>query len=148
MTERLKVLPERIRSKIAVRPSGCWEWSGALTRGYGRVRFNGRSALAHRVIYELLAGHVAADLDLDHLCRNTICVNPDHLEPVTHRENIRRGRWNAGAAQAQLSRTACANGHPYTAETLYIPPASSRRQRQCRICRREAKRRYNQRRAA
>lgn len=149
MTEKtLSLLPLRIREKIAVRSTACWEWNGALTLGYGRIRLNGRSALAHRVVYELLVGHVADGLDLDHLCRNTICVNPDHLEPVTHAENIRRGRWSKGAARVQLSKDTCANGHPYTTETLYIPPAPSPRQRQCRICRREAKRRYNERRAA
>lgn len=72
--------------------SGCWLWEGRLDRnGYGHVKYQNRSWLAHRIVYTLLRTDVPAELHLDHLCRNTSCVNPDHLEPVTALVNTRRG---------------------------------------------------------
>lgn len=75
--------------------NGCWIWQHAIgDDGYGRI-WNGRiMARAHRVYYERLVGPVPLGLELDHLCRVRSCVNPNHLEPVTHGENVRRGhRW-------------------------------------------------------
>ncbi len=72
-------------------PSGCLEWLGSSWSGYGRVRWRGVMKPAHRVIYEQYKGPIPAGLLLDHLCRNRICVNPDHLEPVTNTENCQRG---------------------------------------------------------
>lgn len=71
----------------------CWLWTGAPHLGYGRFS-RGRSGAtyAHRVAYELLVGPIPDGLTLDHLCWNTLCVNPDHLEPVTRAENTRRAR--------------------------------------------------------
>lgn len=70
----------------------CWNWTGYRNRGgYGRYMHQKRMQLAHRVSYELLVGPVPDGLVIDHLCRNPSCVNPDHLEPVTNAENIRRG---------------------------------------------------------
>ena len=143
----IDAVPERMWRRLRVTESGCWEWTGASTLGYGRIRWQGRSALAHRVMFELATNACAVE-DLDHLCRNSLCVNPSHLEAVSHAENIRRGQWAAGSARKQLSKTECANGHPYTPENTYTPPASSPRQRQCRTCRLDAKRRYNARKAA
>lgn len=74
--------------------SGCWVWQKSRDQhGYGRAYVKGdrSSRLAYRVYYERLRGPVPAGLELDHLCRNPACVNPDHLEPVTHQENVRRG---------------------------------------------------------
>jgi hypothetical protein len=71
----------------------CWEWTGSLmTDGYGQKCHGGRYVAAHRLVYEALVGPVPEGLELDHLCGNPSCVNPDHLEPVTHQENMRRGR--------------------------------------------------------
>lgn len=130
-------LPERIWAKLVVAPNGCWLWQGATTLGYGRVRWEGNARLVHRVVYSVLISSPGDGLELDHLCRETSCANPRHLEPVTHAENIRRGEWSAGAARKRLSSTTCANGHEFTPENTYIPPSNN--QRQCRACRRANK---------
>lgn len=70
----------------------CWIWQRATTnRGYGHINCGGRHQMAHRVYYERARGKVPAGMQLDHLCREPSCVNPDHLEPVTNAENTRRG---------------------------------------------------------
>src|SRR5215207_1281913 len=94
----------------------CWEWLGGTfqTTGYGKTTAReGRSRLAHRHIYQLLVGDPGG-LDLDHLCMNRICCNPDHLEPVTHAENVRR-HW-------QARKVECVHGHAYTPENTYRTP--------------------------
>ncbi len=96
--------------------------------GYGLVFAEGKRRVAHRVVYKVLRGDVPKGLDLDHLCRNRRCVNPDHLEIVTHRENVLRGE---GIAAKKARATECPNGHPY-------PPDS----RRCAICRKATLERY------
>lgn len=71
--------------------SGCWNWLGAINFGYGVYRVNGKKVKAHRYSYELVHGPVPINTDLDHLCRNRRCGNPDHLEKVARVENVRRG---------------------------------------------------------
>lgn len=111
----------------------CWEWTASRAGGgYGSFTVNGRGQPAHKFAYELLAGPVPAGLVLDHLCRNRICVRPDHLEPVTERENILRGE-SEPAKNAR--KTHCHKGHKFTPETTYIYAASGFRM--CRLCRRE-----------
>jgi len=101
----------------------CWRWGGFVdSGGYGRTYWKGESWAAHRVAYELERGMIPAGLFLDHLCRNRACVNPDHLEPVSHQENMRRG--------ARAQQTHCKNGHPFDEENTY----RSKRSRHCRIC--------------
>lgn len=72
---------------------GCWLWKGARNShlGYGRLRVMDKLTLAHVYAYELTHGTVPDGLELDHLCRNVMCVRPDHLEPVTHAVNMQRG---------------------------------------------------------
>lgn len=71
----------------------CWVWKGKPNgAGYGRTQQNKKTVLAHRAVYELHMGPIPPGLELDHLCRVPICVNPDHLDPVTHLVNVRRGR--------------------------------------------------------
>jgi HNH endonuclease len=79
---------ERFWEKVE-QGEGCWLWTGAIDRGYGQFVWNGRKR-AHRVAYELIIGPIPEGLELDHLCRNKSCVRPEHLEPVTKAENIRR----------------------------------------------------------
>lgn len=118
--------------------SECWEWPGAKTSaGYGNTRSGGKNRLAHRVSYERFVGPIPAGLTLDHLCRNRACINPKHLEPVTMRENNRRGMSPAGKKSRQ---THCLIGHPFDEANTYHRPG--REGRECRACHRirEAKR--------
>lgn len=91
----------------------CWEWRGAKTNGYGVINRGGGGGAgneqAHRAVWQLLVGEIEDDLQLDHLCRNRGCVNPDHLEPVTAEENKRRG---FSSAVLYGQRQACEFGHP------------------------------------
>src|SRR5580765_9084 len=76
---------------LVERSDSCWNWQGSISpKGYGRFRAS-QGSLAHRYAYELLIGRVPEGLILDHPCRNLKCVNPAHLEPVTHRVNLLRG---------------------------------------------------------
>lgn len=95
---------ERFWAHVRKTPT-CWEWTAGTTgaSGYGVFRANGKATTAHRWAYEQLVGAVPEGLDLDHLCRNRLCVNPAHLEPVTHRENCLRGEAPA-ARYAQRER--------------------------------------------
>lgn len=109
----------------------CWLWTGAKDHpsGYGRFWFKNRLDLAHRASYELNNVCIPVGLVIDHLCRNTACVNPSHLEAVTQRANILRG---TGEAARNSVKTQCPQGHPYDDTNTYTDP---RGKRQCRICR-------------
>jgi hypothetical protein len=134
-----KSLRQRFEEKYIPEPnSGCWLWMAALTpAGYGMIgRPGGRGQnplMAHRASWELHRGPIPEGLHIDHLCRNPACVNPDHLEPVTQRENLLRG---VGISALNSQKTHCVNGHEFTAENTYIFPRDGTRQ--CRACRREA----------
>lgn len=112
----------------------CWIWTGARTEqrgGYGQACVPGRKVRpAHQVVYELAVGPVPDGCELDHLCRVHECVNPAHLEPVTHRENVLRGESPVAARAAQ---THCTRGHEFTPENTG-PNSGGRR---CRRCHRE-----------
>jgi hypothetical protein len=131
----------RLWAKIEKVPSGCWEWTGGLSAGrYGHLKWGGRLSKAHIVMYELYVSKVPDGLELDHLCENTICVNPDHLEPVTHAENIRRAAPRISAALQAIME--CPRGHPYDEANTYIRPNDGHRQ--CRACQRlRDRRRYH-----
>jgi hypothetical protein len=107
----------------------CWEWTASRNAGgYGQFRVARSMRGAHRVAYTLLVGPVPAGLDLDHLCRNRACVNPDHLQPVTRQTNIRRG---SSLVAGQARQTHCLRGHPFDGVNSYV---SSRGKRECRAC--------------
>lgn len=130
-------LIERALEKIEADPnSGCWLWTGALdAQGYGRITRGAhpddRQArvlpLAHRIVFFHYRGPIPAGLEPDHLCRTRCCVNPWHLELVTHQENIARGQWQP----AKNSRkTSCERGHPFVEGSMTIYDGS----RKCMVC--------------
>lgn len=117
----------RFWSKVpGTMPGECWPWQGTINNGYGHFNIQrDRSKFtvkAHRIAYELVVGPIPEGLTIDHLCRNKVCMNPAHMEPVTHGENARR----RNAAQ-----THCIHGHAYTPENTYINPKGAR---VCRTC--------------
>lgn len=119
---------DRIRESVLVTDAGCWEWQGALQlNGYATMSTGGRPKRAHRVSYEAFVGPIPEGLQIDHLCRNRCCVNPEHLEPVTPMENTRRAM-----------RTHCVNGHEFDSANTWMHKGK----RYCRECRRQRVREY------
>lgn len=111
---------------------GCWEWTGRIAHnGYGRIWVERSTKPAHRVAYEHLIGPVPDGLELDHLCRNKRCVNPDHLEPVTHAENCRRADIALGIRSAI---THCSFGHEFTNRNTAYRARKGAVHRVCRKC--------------
>lgn len=128
------------RTCFIVADNGCWEWKRPLdTHGYGRFTLKGQRMQAHRASYLLFIGTIADGMELDHLCRNPCCVNPFHVQPVSHAENMARA--------AHQMKTHCVHGHRYTSETAKVRGKYGR-SRFCLICRRTSQRRYEQKRLA
>lgn len=130
------MLPKRIDRKIE-KTDTCWFWLGCLDRGgYGVVNWHGKASRTHRIVYTVLVGVIPDKLELDHLCNNPPCVNPEHLEPVTKRENIRRsasGKYNT--AKWAKPRD-CPRGHPLIGDNLITHYSERLRRinRTCRLC--------------
>ena len=118
---------------------GCWEWVGCIHKSYGYLGVGTpvkRTIRAHRVAYTLVVGPIPEGLTLDHLCRNRSCVNPAHLEPVTHAENTLRGE-SFGAVNAR--RVLCQAGHQDWATSRM---GADKIRRYCRTCENARGRRY------
>lgn len=148
------IVPRIAPSRYRITDSGCWEWLGSTNGlGYGRMRLPGDTYhYAHRVSYEDHKGPIPTGYQVDHLCRNPLCINPDHLEAVTNRENIARSKNKCASV---LRENKCFRGHDFTPENTYVTWNGGR---SCRICRnqrerarqstpewKEYKREYNQR---
>lgn len=119
------VFERRLTERCEVSDAGCWLWQGPLMpNGYGQINRTGKLWLIHRLAYTLMVGEIPAGLQIDHLCRVRNCINPDHLEPVTQAENLRR----QGAAVVE-----CPQGHLYSEENTYRSPSAATCRR-CRIC--------------
>lgn len=102
---------QRFMSKISIK-GNCWVWTGSKDKdGYGQVSLNNKTHLAHRISYELFNDTIPNGLTIDHLCKNTSCVNPDHLEIVTIKENIHRGE---SFSAINSRKTHCPKGHKYS----------------------------------
>lgn len=133
-------LAERFWDKVLPEPnSGCWLWTGSLgSGGYGQIGaggHDGRPLGAHRVSYEMNVGPIPAGFTLDHKCRVRCCVNPNHLEPVTRGENVKRGQAGVLTGAKYRAMTHCRNGHEYSPENTAHNKDGSRRCRQCTAAR-------------
>lgn len=120
----------------------CWQWLGKPHRsGYGRHTGADGVVYAHRFAYMLLVGPIPDGLQLDHLCRNTLCVRPDHLEAVTQMTNLHRG---VGPAARNHAKTHCRNGHPLEGNNVHVyrVKKTGTMGRRCRGCSAETARRY------
>jgi hypothetical protein len=107
----------------------CWIWTGSRdAHDYGQFYANGSKVLAHRYAYETGVGPIPEGLEPDHLCRVHPCIRPSHLEPVTRRENLRRGQ---GLVASKMAQTHCEQGHEFTPDNTYL----WRERRHCRACR-------------
>ena len=111
----------RFWQRILVSPHGCWLWQGALVGGYGAFEHTS----THRWAYLHFVGQIPIGKELDHLCRNRACANPAHLEPVTRKENLRRG------INRNSIKTHCIHGHPFTPANTRVPKSGGR---QCKTC--------------
>lgn len=130
-------IEQRFWEKVS-KAEGCWLWTGGLdTCGYGSfyigINSDGKhhEIGAHRQAYIWIKGEIPDGFTIDHLCRNRACVNPDHLEAISLRDNILRGN---GRAAQQARRTHCPAGHRYDLFNTYVSPSGKRR---CRVCKRE-----------
>jgi hypothetical protein len=118
---------KRFMAKVVLDENGCLVWTAQKTpAGYGRFQARSKNWLAHRWIYEQLVGPIPEGLTLDHLCRNRSCVNVEHLEAVTLRENCSRGE--------KARRTHCPHGHEYTPANTIWNKRGDLRHRECRRC--------------
>jgi hypothetical protein len=142
MPRRLGVQPlsvaavDRIAAKSIEGNGGCWEWQGTkFNTGYGAIRLGTvamgtvNTYLTHRIAYQVMICELPKVLTLDHLCRNIVCWNPDHLDPCPTQVNTSRG---TSPIIANLLKTHCPQGHPYSGENLYQRPGSTARI--CRAC--------------
>lgn len=115
----------------ATKSGACLLWRDLPSncKYYGQFRFMGKYALAHRVAY-MLTHHTAIPKDkhIDHLCRVRVCVNPEHLEIVTPKENVMRG---IGITARNAQKTECSRGHALSGENLMMVDDT----RQCKKCR-------------
>ena len=127
---------QRFWSKVK-KTNNCWEWTATRDNGYGRFNLNGKLIYAHRFSYEQINGSVPKGLQLDHLCRNPICVNPEHLEAVTNKENCIRGDHKTNSNNRK--KTHCIRGHEFNLKNTYI---TKNNRRSCRICHRNRMRLY------
>jgi HNH endonuclease len=115
-TSRYDSLETRIakwKTLSTVNEDGCWIWQAASTSGgYGQASVNGHRQVVHKLVWEFYNGPVPDGLELDHLCRQRHCWNPEHLEAVTHKVNGERGFYG--------TKTHCPKGHPYSGRQSFL----------------------------
>ena len=136
-SEKMKT-EERFWSKVDFLSTGpCWSWTAAKnTSGYGVFQLGTKTTLAHRFAYKMMKGEIPTGLSLDHLCRNRLCVNPLHLEPVTRGQNVLRG---IGIPVQNKAKTHCSEGHLLSVDNLDKFKLSIGTRR-CKICKNASER--------
>lgn len=138
----------RFLKRVHTAENGCWDWlGGKTTDGYGVFCIaKGKNVLAHRFSYIHHKGEILAELEIDHVCNNRCCVNPEHLEAVSHLENILRAKERGSyknhidIGAFQSSKTHCKLGHPYAGDNLVIEKHNGARR--CKICEKAKIERY------
>lgn len=122
---------ERIHASVDVAADGCWLWRGGsrLKGGYVGITVGASHWLAHRWSYEVFVGPIPGGMTIDHLCRNPSCVNPEHLEVVTQRENNLRAPTSMTFVNSV--KTHCPHGHTYDEANTYFMPSGGRDCRKC-----------------
>ena len=132
----MSAVRERLLARVEYSHGDCWVWTGSVNnRGYGQMQVMGKRKLTHRLAYEEFVGAIPDGATIDHLCRYRRCFNPDHLDAVSMRENLRRGM---GWAGRNARKTHCPREHAYTEDNTYT---DARGGRVCRACGRERARR-------
>ncbi len=134
----MKTLLLRLMEKVRIEDNGCWVWTGARdANGYGNISIDDKVCSTHRVAYELFVGPIPEGRHLHHKkkegCTSTSCLNPAHLEVLTPKDHM------AEHPREVVLKTHCINGHEFTPENTY----QTKGQRHCRICTKEAKKRYH-----
>jgi hypothetical protein len=136
-------MEKRIAPRFVIQDGSCWQWIGRQTPyGYGELRVSGKTRKAHRVMWELVGKPVTDDsLVLDHLCNNRLCVNPNHLQEVTVKQN--NDRSTTCLTTINSNKEYCYKGHPFSGDNLKIIFKKTKPRRVCIQCRRyTAKIRY------
>lgn len=135
-------LSERLIRNIVISDNGCWLWVGYLNRdGYGILSGEEFSTLAHRISYFCFKGQIPKNYEIDHLCRVRNCINPDHLESVTHKVNTLRGET---LPAKNLKKTHCPKGHPYIETNIYLEKSKyNTLLRRCKTCQLAKKKRLS-----
>ncbi|PXH62351.1 HNH endonuclease signature motif containing protein [Klebsiella variicola] len=109
--------------------TGCWIFTGSrLPSGYGILWNGARPTGAHRISFQLYKGEIPAGKEIDHICNNRSCVNPAHLQAISHKENIHKSSTLMGV---NARKSHCKRGHPLNGENLHITPLGAR---QCKEC--------------
>ena len=137
-----RYLPALSAKYVVDQSTGCWVWNAALDRdGYGAITVARRKYRAHRALWIVANCSDVPEQTLDHICRNRACVNPNHLEPTSHKTNTLRG--NALTA-INARKTRCVQGHELTPDNVK-PSGIKRSRRNCLECDRTYKRESTQR---
>lgn len=124
----MEKLPKHINDKINFTDS-CWLWGGNIQNGYGTASYMGKTGRVHRITYTIIKGKIPEGLVIDHLCKVKNCVNPEHLEAVTQKENTLRG---TSPHAIYAKRTHCDKGHEFSMENTIVREDNN--SRRCKIC--------------
>lgn len=130
-------LLQRFSEKYEIAPNGCWVWTARINRkGYGQITVFQKKYEAHRFAYQFLVGAIPDGFQLDHMCRNRACVNPEHLRPVTAKANT-YATGSIATAKLNREKTHCPSGHPYSGDNLILYYWKKHRSwtRICKACR-------------